>query len=221
MNKILSIFAILLFASCTANSPEGETSPNIPKDSIVSPTIIQKEFKIKKFQEDCDVLLAQKYDGKYRFDIQTDTFIYGKHNSEIFPKGHGTFSTLYGDTSQYVVRHYIHVKNTRKPLRIYLAEAKYPSQYALKKQIEWLEESMNFEMGCPGCTETRKMRLSPIHDYVMTSTNTLFWVNASYSYSQKEFADFVELLKSNVDTNEFKGRIYCPWGKDCMVEGIP
>ena len=77
---------------------------------------------------------------------------------------------------------------------------------------------MNDSINAPDSDYFTKWRLSPTNDYVMTSDRTLYWLNLSYPYSNNEVLRFIDCLKNNVDTTEFKGRIICLFGSDCKKQ---
>lgn len=184
-------------------------------------TVVNEVFDIDKFYLQCDSLLKKLKGARYSFEIKSDTFNFFNDNPEVFNFGHGLFSLLYRDTTERVVRHYIFEPNTRKQFRIYLVEADYVKSKHLNSKMETLRERMDVKLSLLGNGGFIKMRLSPLNDYVIASEKKLYWLNAAYPYSNSEFLQFVDVLRNNIDTNIFKGRIICLFGSDCRTENVP
>lgn len=236
MNPIAFIIAVLIFISCS-DTPNGNQSKHTERYDTISNDVItiakesvdksaeykeNDEFNIKRFRLQCDSLLKSMKGEQYSFKIQSDTFDCLTDNAEEFTYGHGLFWRLYQDTSKRVIRHYLFAPNTKKKIRIYLIEAYYNQRKDLSEKIKNLEIAMNDTMPrCNHCNNYVKMRLSPLHDYVMTGERKLYWLNAGYPYSNSEFLQFVNCLKANVDNTKYKGEIICLFGSDCKNKNVP
>ena len=220
--------------SCTDNkqkqekpSTEAETSINealsIETNNLCSEedSVENKVFDIQRFQLQCDSLLKRLKGDRYSFKIKSDTFNYSIDNPEVFNYGHGIFGLLYLKKSERIVRHYIYEPKTRKQFRIYLVEALYTHSSHLDSTLAVLKETMNNSLNSPDSDHFFKMRLSPVNDYVITSDRKLYWMNASYPYSNEEFLKFIDVLKNNLDRTKFKGKIICLFGSNCKTENVP
>jgi hypothetical protein len=229
MNRILYIMICFLLFGCSekkeqqkekhSNEINAISNDTLKSEESIKPKI--KEFDINRFQLETDSLLKVLKDEKYSLELKSDTFNFKTDNPEIFTKGHGIFWLLYQDSSERIVRHYLFEPNTKKKLRIYIAEAHYKNREQLEQVITKLETSMNDSINAPDSDYFTKWRLSPTNDYVMTSDKTLYWLNMSYPYSNSDVLKFIDCLKSNVDTTKFKGRIICLFGSDCKNKNVP
>lgn len=229
MKTILNIIICFLLLGCVNNKGEQKEEQTIEVKQDSSDTLTKEEtyktkeieFDIGKFKKESDSLLKSFKGENYFFDLQTDIFDFRTDNPETFTKGHGIFWQLYQDTSERIVRHLLYVPNTKKQLRIYLVEAEYKNKEHLEKVISKLEKTMNDSINAPDSDDFQKWRLSPISDYIIASDNKMYWLNGSYPYSNREFLQFIDCLKNNIDRTKFKGRIICLFGKDCENENVP
>ena len=90
-----------------------------------------------------------------------------------------------------------------------------------ERVISNLEASMNDSINNPDSNSFSKWRLSPTNDYIMISDKKLLWLNLSYPYTNNEVLKFIDCLKRNMDTAQFKGRIICLFGSDCKNKNVP
>lgn len=229
MKTIAYITICILLFSCTDNGGNKKAKQSNEANTVSIDTLKAEEtinpkvkaFDIYRFHSEAASLLKELKSKNYTLELKTDTFNFKIDNSEIFTKGHGIFGLLYQGSSERIVRHYLFEPNTKKKLRIYIAEANYNKKEQLEQVITKLETSMNDSINAPDSSNFTKWRLSPTNDYVMTSDKTLYWLNISYPYSNNEVLKFIDCLKSNVDTTRFKGRIICLFGSDCKNKNVP
>lgn len=213
------IFITILLFALVCCSKKKQIQERIVNDEIVQsiPSFPECDIDLHAFMGQCDSFLKEKESEKYYFALESDTFNYFTDNMEIFMYGHGLFMPLFLDTTDLIVRHYMYEPNTKRMLRIYLVEVKYKNEHDLNKQLNKLILRMDVDIPY----SSHKLGLSQYHDYITISQDELLWLNASYEYSQRDFLHLVEILKQNINTNKYVGKILCLFGADCTTENVP
>ena len=184
---------------------------------------LQPPFQIDKYIAESDSILKNLKGDNYLFVHEADTFDYSTEHMYESKRNLGIFSSLCLYPSESIIFHRLYVPNSKKQLRLLLAEATYSNNTQLEKTVSELIEHMHDSI--PDGFDSENMvtwRLSPIHDYVITNNNKLFWLNAAYPYSNSEFKIWIKSLEGNLNQEDFKGRIICLFGSDCeIIKNVP
>lgn len=225
--KIHNLILILaLIVSCNQEKAINSRNEGQPIDSVhiksstdfESNETLNSPFQIDKYITESDSILKTHKGDNYSFVHEADTFDYFTEHMYESKRNNGIFSSLCRHPSESIIFHRLYDPNTKKQLRLLLAEATYSTNAELEKVVSELIEHMHDSI--PDGFDSDHLttwRLSPIHDYVITSSNKLFWLNAAYPYSNSEFKTWINSLKENLNQNDFKGRIICLFGSDCEI----
>jgi len=218
MKILIIILPILLnLFSCVGNKNEDnnkevEEVNNEQKTIIVNSTIKEKKqqplIDLYKLKDELDTFAINVKKTKQSFKLHTDTVGEKSSDKELWAFNNGVFKLINTDSTELLIRHYLFIPKTKRILRLYFLELKYPSTKESKLFFKKLLAHKKYKADLTGGYYLN-YGLTGTTDYVVRLGETILWFNVSCQYSKNDFNKLIEIFRKNIILSETTDVIKC------------
>ena len=207
---------MLLFLSCNRNTNNNaDNSVLVDTEYETLQTEKQFLFNVDKFTLELDSLIPIFEDNVSSFEYESDTLAIKTSNEDLAQLKNGLFKSLFSVYLDTVIIHHYFVPDTKKILRIYLLEAVYTDSTMSKMRVESLKKESQSLSPVEDGDYQMLTGLTVTNDYLIRQANKIYWLNVACQYSKKEYYEFIECFKSNLNNYIESDSIICFCGGKC------
>ena len=211
---IILLFLLgLVIIGCNSTSEKRTNSKSSSSEEKNTPDTAKKEvnqnlnFDVLKFVSLSDSLLTKIKDKPIGLIFKIDTIKSDKKDKASF------YNSLFSTDKCVVKKYSFDPGKGNRELRFWLVEASYPDSISINKAFEELHN----QSGKVDTNNDSHPGLTYTNDYVIKSSNKIYWINSGCIYSFKNHLKLKQNMLKSLDMNKIQDSILCRCGQtECL-----
>ena len=209
------VISVSLTLSSCINKNDEDNNRYISENRISANDTIEEKanqnenlLDLAQLKIDLDSFAISVKETQEPFDLRTDTVGENSTDKALWDFKKGIFELINPDSTELLVRHHFSIPNTKRILRLYLLELKFPNTLESESFFKKLINRKDYKADLTGGYYL-DFGLTGTTDYVIKIDEAILWFNVSCQYSKVEFNQLIEILRNNMELREAEDVIKC------------